>query len=543
MSWRSSPLLDPIRPIYRRLKRYSNWMAPDDFVRATHYFADGWALNFLQVVDSATLRKDFSQIRADGFNTVIVVVPWRGFQVDHYAPKYDPFYIAQLERVMAAAQHARLAVVVRISYAHQILDAQPLSGLTMMQRLLADEDTQSAWLDYCEQVYRVCSRYGCFRQCFLSWEEFWHSFWRWQLYKPEYREKLAEEIGFTDYLSERGIEGIERIPRPEEPEYGVFHAFMNHRIREMHALAGSRVPDLGIEIRVDKDRLVNDDESVSWLGNDTFGDLPVTRYTYWAPFMGAENQGETLSSEQALHLLAHALDEWTDGGENPRHIIDQFNFVDDAPKFRGIHARIDDGQVSDFLLGAAPLLRSRSRGYGIWAYRDYRQNLLYNARFINGLAGWWVSAGRAAPQREGGVRLSGGAVLRQVLPARIAGLQTAVGFDSLDLAVRLTGPMKDSAALSVRLNAGVWMPLIQEKNGEYLLNIPVERPVILEDGVVIELKQAGAPVSIDHLFLYHVVFRGGFRDEHGEPAEHYEQVAVFNRALATAGPESGDEQD
>ena len=87
------------------------------------------------------------------------------------------------------------------------------------------------------------------------------------------------------------------------------------------------------------------------------------------------------------------------------------------------------------------------------------------------------------------------------------------------------------------------MTLTQEKNGEYLLNIPVERPVILEDGVVIELKQAGAPISIDHLFLYHVVFRGGFRSEHGEPAEHYEQVATFNRALATAVPESGDEQD
>ena len=231
-------------------------MAPDDYVRATHYFGDGWALNFLQVVDNDSLRRDFEQIREDGFNTVIIVVPWRGFQVDHYAPEYDPFYVEQLHRVMSAAQNARLAVIVRISYAHQILDVQPLSGLTMMQRLLTDPDTQAAWLDYCETVYRICSGYGCFRQCFLSWEEFWHAFWRWQLYKPEFRVELADEIGFSQYLSEQGIDDITCIPRPEEPEYDVFHGFVNHRIRQMHALASSRVPGLGIEIRVDKDRHV-----------------------------------------------------------------------------------------------------------------------------------------------------------------------------------------------------------------------------------------------------------------------------------------------
>ena len=540
MSPRGSAFLAPLR---RRLQRRRSWVAPRGYVRATHYFGDGWALNFLQVVDSTSLEHDFAQIRDDGFNTVIIVVPWRGFQVDHYAAHYDPFYVKQLHRVMAAAQHARLAVIVRISYAHQILDRQPLSGLTMVQRLLTDPDTQAAWLDYCETVYRICAGYGCFRQCFLSWEEFWHSFWRWQLYQPEYREQLAEETGLASYLGGRGIEGIARVPRPEGPEYSAFHAFMNHRIRQMHALASTRVPDLGIEMRVDKDRLVNEDESVTWLCNDSFGDLPATRYTYWAPFMGAENKGETLDSEQALHLLAHALDEWTEGGKNPHHIIDQFNFVDDAPKFRGIHARIDDGQVSDFLRGAVPLLQSLSGGYGIWAYRDYRQNLLYNARFINGLAGWRLSSGRAVPQRGGGVRLSGGAVLRQVLPARIAGLQTAVGFDSLDLAVRLAGPPRGNACLSVRLNAGRWMTMPEAVNGESALNIQVERPVILEDGVVIELKQAGAPITLDHLFLYHVVFRGGFRRENGEASEHYEHVVAFNRALEQFSPVQDGGQD
>jgi hypothetical protein len=543
VSWRNSRLLNPLRPLYRRIRRWRHWVAPDDYVRATHYFGDGWALNFLHVVDSDSLRRDFAQIKADGFNTVIIVVPWRGFQIDHYSPEYDPFYVEQLHRVMAAAQNARLAVIVRISYAHQILDVQPLSGLTMMQRLLTDPDTQAAWLDYCETVYRICAGYGCFRQCFLSWEEFWHAFWRWQLYKPEFRGELADEIGFSKYLNEQRIEGISGIPRPEEPEYDVFHGFVNHRIRQMHALASSRVPGLGIEIRVDKDRHVTADESVAWLNNDNFGDLPVTRYTYWAPFMGAENRGEILSSEQALHLLEHALGEWTDDGEHPSHIIDQFNFVDDAPKFRGVHARIAESDIGDFLSAAVPLLRQRSQGFGIWAYRDYRQNLLFNPRFLNGLAGWRCARGRAVSSRHGGVALSGGAVLRQFLPAQISGLQRAVTFDSLTVAVRLSRPLGSSSALWVRFNAGEWLSVGEEVDGEYLLEVPVKRPMIIEDGIVLEIKQGGAKVLLDRMFLYHVVFRGGFRRENGEPSEHYAHVVAFNRALEQFKPMLAEKQD
>lgn len=504
------------------------------FVKAAHYLADGWALNFLQVVRPAQLREDFESIRGQGFNTIILVIPWRGFQVDHLVPAYDDFYIRQLERILAAADRAGLSVIVRISYAHQILDRQPLSGLTQMQRLLLDGETQTAWLDYCATVFEICHGFRCFRQGFLSWEEFWHAFGRWQLYRPEYREELMALTGFADYLQAQGLAPMERLPRPEEPGYRQFHGFVNACIREMFERAAARFPGLGMEIRVDKDRQVDADETLSWLSNDSYADLDITRFTYWAPFMGAENRGEILTAEQALSLLDHALGELSDGGKHCNHIVDQFNFVDDAPKFRGIHARIDERQMGEFLTGAAAQLVDKSVGYGVWAYRDYRQNLLFNPRFLMGLAGWYTPADGVAPRRRGGVRMAPGAVLRQVLPARVSGLQTAVPFDSLKLRAALGGRVQGEPELEVRINAGDWVPLEGAGYGELGVTLATERPLIMEDGIVLELRNRGRVLELETLYLFHHVFRGGIHNEYGEPAIHRELVAGFNRAIDAA---------
>ena len=503
-----------------------------DYVRATHYFGGGWALNFLQVVDSVSLKRDMAQIVDDGFNTVILVVPWRGLQIDHMVPAYDGFYLAQLKRCLAAADKAGLSVIVRLSYAHQILDRQPLSGLTAIQRLLTDSETQSAWLDYLGRVNKVCIGHRCFWKSFISWEEFWHSFWRWQLYTPEYREQLAEEVGYNRFLDSLGLSNERRLPRPEEADYNIFHQFMNARIREMYLAARTRIPGLGMEIRVDMDRYEDGSGEVSWLESDNFTDLDVTRYTYWAPFMGAENRGELLSSDRALELLAHSLHRMTRGGGHRDHIVDQFNFVDDAPKFHGIHARIEPDQVSQFLEGAVPLMRRESAGYGIWAYRDYRQNVLYNPRFRMGLDGWRLSRGGATPLKNGGLRLANNAVLRQTIPARVAGLQNAVPFDRFDFVARTARQGTSSGTLEVRLNSGAWFSLVSGAEGELEVSIPVPRPVVLEDGIIIELRQSGAALSLDQLFLHHFVFRSGFRDEYNKPGNHHQQIVEFNKALS-----------
>jgi hypothetical protein len=502
-------------------------------VRAVHYFSDGWALNFWQILDPRKLDTDFRQIIGDGFNTIILVIPWSGFQKDPYKPEYDTFYIKQLDRVMAAADRHTLSVIVRVGYSHQIPEHAALSGLTQAQRLLTNPDLHELWLQYLARVHDICSGYHCFRYGFLSWEEFWHAFPRWQRYRPLLRKKRARDTGYNRYMVDRGMPVPGIIPEADTPEHEYFHAFTNHRIAQMYKQASSVFPSLTMEVRVDKDKLIDANGEINWLTNDGYTHLESTRLTYWAPFMGAANEGEQLSAERAAELLAYMLEEVSQQGAYQNHIIDQFNFVDDAPKFRGVHADIDTGQVAKFLTLAAPLLASKSAGYGLWAFRDYRQNLLYNAAFRMGIQGWQHSDRGCKIVRNGGIQIAPGAILRQYLPARIAGLQVAKAFDQLAFRVE-AGPATDPKhSLSVKINSRAWQALqaIQENN-EFTLDIDVDYGIVLEDGIVIELRNDGPTLTLNSLSLYHYIFRGDIRRENGEPSLHHSAIVQLNHELA-----------
>jgi hypothetical protein len=509
--------------------------------RAVHYFSDGWVLNFWQIMDPRKLDSDFTQLIADGFNTIILVVPWRGFQSDQFNPKYDQFYIKQLDTVMAAADTHKLSVLVRVGYTHQIPEHATLSGLTQAQRLLTDLDTEKVWLDYLKRLFEICHGYRSFRNGFLSWEEFWHAFSRWQLYPLEFRTKLAQDTGFENFLKDRGIRNITAIPRVNEPEHEIFHAFINERISLMFQRALTVFPRLSMEIRVDKDRLVDSSGETHWLSNDNYGDISGTRLTYWAPFMGAANTGETLTAARAVELLDHMLNEITDEGANPNHIIDQFNFVDEAPKFKGIHAEIEATEIGQFLTKAAPLLTKKCAGYGIWAYRDYRQNLLYNARFLMGMRGWDHSSGPCNPQSKGGIDLGATATLRQIMPARVAGLQNAVPFDTFTLHIESLDVVGSEHRLSVKINATNWTVLNPTADGGgFAVDIPVDRPVIMEDGIVLEIRNDGPAIKLGMLSLFHYVFRGAIRLESGEASTHHQALVDFNKQLKALTEQNSD---
>jgi hypothetical protein len=508
-----------------------------EFVRAAHYFADGWALNVWQVMRPARLAGDLKRLVDDGFNTVILVVPWRGFQLDQLEPRYDAFHVRQLYRVLAAAEKAGLSVIVRVAYSHQILQQNTPNGITLAQRLLVDEDTRAAWLHHLARLHRTCSCFRSFRGGFLCWEEFWHAFGKWQLREPGPREKLARVTGFLDYMQSRGISGVDAIPLPDEPAYAHYHAFANQRIREFYEAARGAFPGLSMEFRVDKDRLQTG-AGTEWLRSDDYRDLPGGRYSYWAPFMGADNSGEQLDAAQAAHLLEYMLGEITAGGRFTNHVIDQFNFVDEAPKFKGVHAEIRPDQVADFLHQAAPLLLKYSRGYGVWAHRDYIQNVLYNPRFLMGLRGWEVTRGACRPRRAGGAKVGANTLLRQVLPPVIAGLQRAVFFDSLTLRLDLHTP-QPGARLRARINAGPWFALPHHAGKTLCVKIAVDYGMVLDEGLVLELDNQGPGLALSTAYLYHYVFRGGIRDEHGRPAQHHEALLEFNRRLS-AGNALGD---
>ncbi|MEH6590799.1 MAG: hypothetical protein V7746_11100 [Halioglobus sp.] len=496
------------------------------YVQAAHYFADGWSLNMWQVMRPEGIAGDLKKIREDGFNTIILVVPWRGLQKIDRA-EYDEFYLQQLSRVMSEAERQRLSVIVRVAYSHQILIEEAPDSVIQGQRLLTDESVQALWLDGLAKVHEVCSGYRSYRQGFLCWEELWHAFAWWQRLPEDKRRDWFEPSGYADYLKQQNIQTDKIIPTKEEAAHQYFHAFANARLRSFYDLAATVFPGLSMEFRVDKDPLFEGDE-ITWLSNDNYADLSTSRYSYWAPFMGAANEGEVLDVTAAAGLLAYMLGEVSDQGEHCNHIVDQFNFVDDSPKFRGIHASISSEDIPDFLHAAAPLLRQNSAGYGVWAYRDYHQNLLFNPSFLMGMRGWQVREGHCELVPGVGVTMTQDAMLEQFLPSPVAGLQSAVPFETLTLRIEC-----DSSAVQVRINKGDWQELsVDEATGELVAEIPVVRRQILRKGLRLELACSGSAVKIRGLNLYGYTYIAGLRTVNGDPAEHHAALVTFNRESA-----------
>jgi len=80
------------------------------YLKSATYFGDEWVMNFWNS-ELEDLETDFEKIRKDGFNSIIVAVPWREFQPQMDPMVYNDFALDQLDRVMAAAKEARLMLL------------------------------------------------------------------------------------------------------------------------------------------------------------------------------------------------------------------------------------------------------------------------------------------------------------------------------------------------------------------------------------------------------------------------------------------------
>ena len=71
-----------------RREPHFQWDPPDFRVKGTYYFQPRAAINnFWWSFDFEQCKKDFTRLREDGFNTIILMIPWGGVpdhsQSDH----------------------------------------------------------------------------------------------------------------------------------------------------------------------------------------------------------------------------------------------------------------------------------------------------------------------------------------------------------------------------------------------------------------------------------------------------------------------------
>lgn len=395
------------------------------YLRGTHWFGSGWAVNMwnTRLLDAA--RDDFGAIRQDGFNTVVLVVPWPGFAVSKQNGSLEPGRAERLTALIDLAAAEGLDVVLRLGYAWDAAVRRPAQWFVLMWY---DADVHQAWLDYMGNLWDVVGQRDNVRFAFISWEDLWAITWVGDAREPR-RLEMAGMSGYQDWLRGRvtlteasaqyGVEFTDwsevPIPHKTRPEWALFLQFLDDAwIERFFKPAQARFPELSMEIRIDGDTVYDEDGEVDYYhSHESAWDLPGAPWTtiYWSPAMGGMNQGEQLSPETAAERLQYVLEQVRAVAGDRPIFIDQLLVEDYTPGYEN-NGRMDPDDIPRFLKLAAPVLRAYAHGYALWTWKDYAHNAIPSPDFSFDGGRWTYTPG-VQPDPAPGLELDAGEGLRR----------------------------------------------------------------------------------------------------------------------------------
>lgn len=527
-----------------QMRRYRD--EKDSFVRGCWYWSDGWPLNFWNNFDAKKARQELRRIKAMGFNTIFIVIPWRGFQPSHESPRICKQHLRRANQLMKLCTSEKLGVYARVSYGHAICNQSEGESDVRVRALLTDPAVMENWQAYLSAISTL-SRHQSLAGFFLCWEDFWHPITDFQGFTPAERRDLAQRAGYHQWLADNvdlehynqagfsnetcfeQLHEVE-IPGPGSGRQGYFLDYRTAMLRKLFHKALGYISPLSMEYRVDQDRYRDAAGKIHFYSNDDYADVQRPALSYWAPFMNAHNQGEALPAERAVYNLLHMLR--CDPQRQPAcaPIINQLNFIDATPEYLGKHATIAPEAIPEFLNATTEVLIDHTSGYALWALRSYFQNLLYNPGFVLKEDGWETS-GKVRFVRTGAtpaLQLGNNASVKQ----RFVAWQR--GMDWITRATELTLTIDFCAApqgpIDVTLEGHDEQTLCIE--GASITTRLALRPGTSDkEELVLRVANRGKPLQVQRIALYGYVFDGQIQDPWGADCVYAEDIRQLNARL------------
>ena len=511
-----------------------------DYWITAFYFADGYPIEFWDC-EWNTLDADLEQIKNDGFNSIALVVPWRQFQPNISTTSdgatYDEGAFQRLEKMIQKADAYGLGVILRVGYHWDRYDDQSPELLhDRFFRVLFDETTQRAWMDYLAKLKGTVDQYPNVWGGFICWEDFWH-FPANMLngFSAADAQNLAQETGFQAFVeSAYGLEqynrqflktyaSIEEIQLPDRTDQALsaFYEFYDEQLNLLLEKSQGVWPELSMEVRTDADLVVDSNGAYQYYSHkDTYpcGSAAYTSVMYGIP-QGARNEGERLSGEEAIRLTRNMFDLISASNEGKPLFINQFLFYDNTEGYES-NAQLIEEEIDDYLQLATGLLAERTMGYGIWTYHDYYVNAVYNKDFYRGLTGW---------EAEGPVELIASGENQQVkiLPQGV--LRQAVDQSYVDLDesvfVNLIVHAQEACTVSIQVGAEVQESSVAPGTTELALQFSLGEA---ETDLRI---WADHEVVVDNVNMYSDIQQGRVYDSHGEASANRDDVVALNAAV------------
>lgn len=504
-----------------------------EYLRTVHYFADEWPINFWNC-ELTNMEKDFEQIRKDGFNSIILVIPWREFQPTLNPVSYNKAAITKLEEIMKNAGDYGLSVMVRVGYIWDYYEDTQNEGVERYYDVVGNPDVREAWYEYCAMLYSTLSEYSNFEGGFITWEDFWINVYLTDaLQSPADRREWAKKNGFQEWLSRQySMEELKKqyvlnvsdytdigIPGREDSLLELWYRYIDEFLIQLLEESQNHFPNLSMEVRTDWDVYKDASGETVYYKHDATYPCANSSYTsvmYGIP-QGNLNQGERLHYEEALEKTKYILNSIANANQNKPIYIDQFLFADNTPGFEQ-NAQIYDDELEDYLMNVGDVLQKYTMGYAVWAYKDYAANLIYNPQFGKGLDGWTVK-GEAAIESEDDKELflHAGGEIEQLIPL------LRIQYPSNEYTVSMDVAVEEAANLTITLGEGTINVLVPENGG-----IEVKMSVDTADRFRIKTDKG---ISIDNIKVYNHVQNGFLYDLEGNEQGAIAGMRYLNKSV------------
>ena len=508
--------------------------APPEYLKAVTYASDAWVINFWNT-ESDHMEEELAQIAADGFNSIILVIPWREFQPGTNPVSYNNYAFEKLDVIMRAAGQQGLWVELRVSYTWDYYEEE--ESRLRFRRLLGDARLRQAWLDYVKKIYDTVSEYPNYHGGFITWEDFWN-------YMEDAtgfgtgRDSIEEarRIGLQDYLQKYyTLEELNQYYRPlrsfysfqevympsrQSPAYKLLFEYYDEYLIQLLQEAQQVFPNLSMEVRLDVDPVNGlDGEAVGAHHFRTFpcGDADYTSLMY-SVSMGQVNKGEKITAAQALAAADAQLNVVKVHNGNKPIFIDQLLYMDSTEEFH-YNAQILEEERNTFITSLPEILIKYTNGYAVWSYWNYTNNPVYNSQFALGDRGWTVSRGKVV-EREGSnqMKLESSGSLSQKIGARIEGKKTHQNH------VRFVADSDEAATLYIELGRVTKEVQINGKK-QYDLNFGQL------EYTEVTFRTTKASVCLDNIEVYNFIQDGQLHDIDGNELSGMSAIRTLNQLL------------
>lgn len=509
--------------------------AASSYLKAATYVSDAWVSNFWNS-ESDHMDDELAQIAADGFNCIVLVVPWREFQPGVLPVSYNRYAFQKLDKVMNAANAHGLIVELRVGYAWDYYGDESATSASRFREVLRDPSTRAAWLAYAKQIYRTASAHSNFHGGFMTWEDFWNYVEdAASLGKGANSRTAAKECGYQAWLKKHySLREVNECYQPEEMfasydevyiparkdyAYKLFYEFYDDFLNDLLEDTQKVFPNLSMEVRLDVDPVnaLDGNGQVGAPHYSTFscGNAAYTSLMY-SVSMG-HGPGDVLSAEEAIKTMNEQLSlvRLNNGGKQV--FIDQLLYMDVTEGFEQ-NARLAESHRGAYLTGIPATLRTHTNGYAVWTYRNYTNNPVYNHQFALGTRGWDVKNGCVMERDSSNqLYLQSGGTLSQKVGHRIGGRTTHDGH------VRFTADSDEPVTLTVKLGS---MSQTVEVNGpkQYDLNLG-------QNGFYEVSFETNGDVYLDNIHVYNFVQDGQLHDVDGNELSCMDAIRTLNASM------------